>query len=176
VKTRSARTRFRLSPALAYWLLGLGSLFWLLVRSGRRPHRLAYPCQRAAAAHAAGFLACQTAGLAAIFSPARLLGALVWLLVLLLAGSVAAPPAPAFLSSPDLPGWTSPAALSNVFVVTHVPEPQYSLQNERVPPGVAPADALRDAGVDALVALMEANGDISTAPSPIPPAFSGRMM
>ncbi|NPV58707.1 MAG: DUF362 domain-containing protein [Actinobacteria bacterium] len=40
----------RLLPGSAY-LLGIVSLVWLIVRSGRKPSRLAYPCQRAALAN-----------------------------------------------------------------------------------------------------------------------------
>ncbi len=37
--------------------VGLASLFWLLVRSGTKPHRLAYPCQQQAAANAGALVA-----------------------------------------------------------------------------------------------------------------------
>ncbi|MCX7681963.1 MAG: DUF362 domain-containing protein [Anaerolineae bacterium] len=153
-------TRAALIFRVLHWLVGLGALLWLLWRSGSKPHRLSYPCQRLAAAHAAAFLTFQVADLVRLFFPARPLGMLALLLTLLLSASTAASSPSAFVaSSPDLPGWTSPTAISNVFVVTHVPEPQYSLQSGRIPAGVAPDAALRDAGVDTLVALMEANGD-----------------
>ena len=60
--------------------------------------------------------------------------------------------------SPELPSWTSPSAISDVFAVRNVPAPRYSLDGGTVPAGVAPADVLRDAGVDALINLMESHG------------------
>ena len=130
---------------LSYWLLGIGSLVWLLLRSGPRLRRITYPCQRVAAANSVGFLTYLAAliGSAALlrrlktaYSPARLLllvGSL--LLTASLQGSVATPAIPVLADSPDLPGWTSPTAVSDVFVVTNVPEPLYSLDG-----GVAPSD------------------------------------
>ena len=38
------------------WVLGLGSLIWLLLRSGAKPRRLAYPCPRAALLNSLGFV------------------------------------------------------------------------------------------------------------------------
>jgi uncharacterized repeat protein (TIGR01451 family) len=58
-----------------------------------------------------------------------------------------------------LPAWESAGAVANVFVVTDVPEPQYSLDGGDIPSGVPASTALRDAGVDTLVNLMEAEGD-----------------
>ena len=40
-------------PVTSAWLLGLAALLWIVVRSGRKPSRLGYPCQRAALASAA---------------------------------------------------------------------------------------------------------------------------
>jgi len=47
---RSGSRRRRSSPWLVCSgvLLGLASLFWLLLRTGRRPSRITYPCQQAA--------------------------------------------------------------------------------------------------------------------------------
>ena len=42
---------------LSFWVMGIGSLLWLLLRSGTKPKRLAYPCQRVAAAKYAFLLA-----------------------------------------------------------------------------------------------------------------------
>lgn len=154
---------------LSYWLLGVGSLMWLLLRSGTNPRRMTYPCQRIAAANSAGFLAYLAAllgsatllrRLKASFSPARLLLLAVGLLLTAsLQGSVATQPTPLLADSPDLPAWTSPSAISDVFVISDVPAPPYSLDGGVVP-GVVPADeALHDDGVDALVNLMEAHQD-----------------
>ena len=43
-------------PSLLFIIVGLVSIAWLLVRSGRKPSRLAYPCQKAAAANTAVLL------------------------------------------------------------------------------------------------------------------------
>lgn len=49
------RTRSRLARPLGV-LCGLGTLAWLALRTGTKPSRLDYPCQRAALATSAGFL------------------------------------------------------------------------------------------------------------------------
>lgn len=153
-----------------FWLFGLGSLLWLLLRSGANPRRLAYPCQRSALAGSLGFVGYvtsvsgsahlyqrlkRTAALTAIGLPV-----LVLLLAPLLVGSnVPATPVHADL---DLPGWTSPSAVSNVFVAPNVPAPECSLDGGSLPatpPCDDPSYALRDAGVDSLVSEMEVRGD-----------------
>jgi len=153
---------------LTYWIVGLGSLIWLVVRSGANPKRLTYPCQRAAAATGLGFVAylASLVGSAALvrrlktaFSPATLLLGIGLLLIVSLNGSIAGPVPVSLAASPTLPGWTSASAVSNVFAVTNVPVPLYSLNGGTIPSGVSPADALHDTGVDALVNLMEAHGD-----------------
>ncbi|RLC96729.1 MAG: hypothetical protein DRI77_08150, partial [Chloroflexi bacterium] len=67
---------------LAYWIMGIGSLIWLLLRSGTKPKRLTYPCQRVAAVNSVGFLAYLAALLGSAtllhrlkvaFTPARLI-------------------------------------------------------------------------------------------------------
>ncbi len=154
---------------IAYWFVGIGSVIWLLVRSGTRPERLAYPCQRAAATNAAGFLAYLTATLGSVtvlrrlktaFTPARLaLFALGIISMILLQASAILPPLPISAENLGLAGWTSPTAVSNVFVVTNVPPPLYSLDGGDLPDGVSADEALHDVGVDALVAEMERRGD-----------------
>lgn len=42
---------------IAAFLLALASLLWLIVRTGTKPSRLAYPCQQAALAHSSAILA-----------------------------------------------------------------------------------------------------------------------
>ncbi|HSF80742.1 MAG TPA: DUF362 domain-containing protein [Anaerolineales bacterium] len=42
---------------IGFYALGVFSIIWLAIRSGSKPSRLAYPCQRAAAANSLGFLA-----------------------------------------------------------------------------------------------------------------------
>ena len=154
---------------LAYWIMGIGSLIWLLLRSGTKPKRLTYPCQRVAAVNSVGFLAYLTALLGSAtllhrlkvaFTPARLILFTVGLLLTVtLQSSITAPALPVLAESPDLPAWTSGAAVSNVFAITNVPEPQYSLDGGSVPGGVGVGEALHDEGVDALVELMEIHGD-----------------
>ncbi len=154
---------------LAYWAVGIGSLIWLLLRSGTKPKRLAYPCQRVAAANGLGFLAylASLLGSASLlrrlkedFSPGRLALLIAGLLLTVcLQGSTTAPAVPILADSPDLPGWVSLTAVSDVFVITNVPEPQYSLNDGSIPGGVSAEEALHDDGVDALVNLMEAHGD-----------------
>jgi uncharacterized protein (DUF362 family) len=149
--------------------VGVGSLIWLLLRSGTKPKRLTYPCQRVAASNSLGFLAYLAALLSSatflrrlkkVFSPGRLaLLVASLLLTVFLQGSATVPEVPIFADSPDLPGWTHPDAVSNVFAVANVPEPEYSLNGGTVPGGVSAADALHDDGVDALVNFMEAYGD-----------------
>ncbi len=153
----------------SYWLLGVGSLIWLLLRSGAKPRRMTYPCQRVAAANSASFLAYLAAllgsatllrRLKASLSPARLmLLAIGLLLTASLQGSVATLATPLFADSPDLPAWTSPTAVSDVFVISDVPAPPYSLDGGVIPGGVLADEALHDDGVDALVNLMEAHRD-----------------
>jgi uncharacterized protein (DUF362 family) len=41
---------------ISFIILGISSLFWLIFRSGKKPSRLQYPCQRIAAANSIAFL------------------------------------------------------------------------------------------------------------------------
>ena len=43
---------FPLGESMAFAFASKGSLVWLLLRTGTRPSRIAYPCQQAAAANA----------------------------------------------------------------------------------------------------------------------------
>jgi hypothetical protein len=154
------------------WAIGLGSLLWLLLRSGANPRRLAYPCQRAALVSGSAFLGYLTtvAGLAHLYRLLRrrttlgTLGALglTLLVTLSFTGHTAQShsariPAPQLLS-----GWTSPTAVSNVYVVPSVPVPDCSLDGGSLPgsgPCSNPGYALADDGVDALIAEMAARND-----------------
>ena len=76
-------------------------------------------------------------------------------------------PGKAWGSTLALPSWTSPTAKSDIFVVQDIPAPRYSLAGGTLPPG--PTDQiLRDAGIDALVSLMNRQGTpfFRTASSP----------
>jgi hypothetical protein len=155
----------------AFWIVGLGSLVWLLLRSGTNPRRLTYPCQRAALASSSGFLAylASLVGITYLYRRlarrATLVGlallTLALLLSALLTGSTI-PTTPSYAQVTDLPGWTGSAAVSNVFVVPNVPTPECSLDGGALP-GTAPCNdasyALHDAGVDSLVNEMESQGD-----------------
>jgi uncharacterized repeat protein (TIGR01451 family) len=154
---------------VGYWVVGMGSLIWLLLRSGTKPKRLAYPCQRAAAATSAGFVAyvLTLVGSSVLFRRLRrafsfgtlALLSVCLLLAAFLQGSVAEPVMPVLAASPALPGWTAPGAVSDVFAITNVPVPQYSLDGGSVPGGVSADEALHDDGVNALVSFMESQGD-----------------
>lgn len=57
----------------------------------------------------------------------------------------------------ELPFWRNATAKSDIFVVKDIPAPLYSLAGGTLPPG--PADLiLRDAGIEALAALMDRQG------------------
>ena len=150
------------------WLLALGSLLWLLLRSGTNPRRLTYPCQQAALANSLAALGLLGAGGSVVHLLRRLKALPVWvgaaLILLPLAALLTASqfPAPRLLSSPAaLPAWTSPSAISDVFAVSDVPAPVCSLNGGALPatpPCNAPTYALRDAGVDRLLAEMESHG------------------
>jgi uncharacterized protein (DUF362 family) len=151
---------------VGYVFLGLASLVWLGLRSGSRPSRLVYPCQQAAAANGLGFVIYAASLIAStrLYRRARkhlTLGRLVLLvtglmLMALLQGEVMRPVS--LGASPDLPAWTSPDAVSDVFAVTNVPTPTISLEGGSIPGGISPAEALHDDGVDALINLMAAHG------------------
>jgi len=155
-----------------FWVVGLGSLAWLLLRSGSRLRRLAYPCQRAALVSSLGFVGylLSLLGTARLYhrlkraiTPANIiLFALALLVTSGLQGSSTAPPTPVRASSGlALPIWTSPSAVSNVFVVANAPVPQCSLNGGTLP-GTSPCNdpgyALHDDGLDSLIGLMEAKG------------------
>jgi hypothetical protein len=153
----------------AFWVTGLGSLVWLLLRSGTKPRRLAYPCQRAALVSSLGFIGYLSSLLGTVRLYHRLkqrirpAGVIFFVLALLitsgLQSSSAVLPAPA-RASPTLPAWTSPSAVSDVFGVPNVPVPQCSLDGGTLPstpPCNDAENALHDDGVDTLVNLMESD-------------------
>jgi len=152
---------------ISYVVLGLVSLAWLGLRSGTRPSRLAYPCQRVAAAHALGFLAY----IVTLVSSARAyqyvrkrltLGHITLpifglTLIVLLQGETRVFSAPV-RDRLVLPAWTSPNAVSDVFAVINVPVPAISLDGGTIPDGISPAEALHDDGMEALINLMATHG------------------
>ena len=153
-----------------YWLFGLGSLIWLLLRSGMNPRRLAYPCQRAALLNSIAFLGypLSVLGSARLYQRAShkitisnvVLPSLAFLITIGLSRSVATMP-DSIGANLSLPAWTSPEAVSNVFAVEAVPVPDCSLAGGNLPPAPPcnnPDYALRDQGVETLVQLMESQG------------------
>ena len=168
VETGKDVQRARRAP-WAMWAIGLGSLFWLLLRSGANPRRLTYPCQRTALVSGTAFLGylASVVGLSQLYSLLRrktTLGALGALgLTLLVTLSFMGHPArsdSARIPAPQLfSGWTSATAVSNVYVVQDVPVPECSLDGGSLPgsgPCNDPGYALADEGIDALIAKMEA--------------------
>ncbi len=153
-----------------FWFIGLGSLVWLLLRSGTKLRRLAYPCQRAALVSSLGFIGYLLSLLGAAHLYRRLkqgitpAGIILFVLALLVTSSLQSSDAilPAsVLASLTLPAWTSPSAVSDVFVVPNVPVPQCSLNGGTLPstpPCNDPSYALHDNGVDTLINLMESKG------------------
>lgn len=138
--SRHTRTRFGRS---SFWLVGVGSLLWLLLRSGTKPQRLAYPCQQAALATStsfAGYLLSLTGGLYFYhrmrrkLTPAYATLFILACLTTVLLHSSAFAPAQPLRAAAALPTWTSAVAVSDVFVVKHVPQPPCSLDG-----GVLPA-------------------------------------
>lgn len=152
-----------------YWSFGLGSLIWLLLRSGTKLRRLAYPCQRAALLSSLGFVGylISIAGSTLVYRRLRqnvtvpnLLLFTVAILVTSGITSSIALPAEQILAGPTLPAWTSGSAVSNVFAVTDVPVPQCSLDGGTIPGSGScsdPAIAFSDEGIDDLINLMEAS-------------------
>jgi hypothetical protein len=171
METGTVAERSRRAP-WTLWAIGLGSLLWLLLRSGANPRRLAYPCQRAALVSGSAFLGhlATVVGLAHLYRLLKRrttlggLGALGLTLLVTLSfighsaqGDSARIRAPQLLS-----GWTSASAISNVYVVPDVPVPDCSLDGGSLPgsgPCSDPGYALADDGVNALIAEMEARND-----------------
>jgi len=153
----------------AYWIIGLGSILWLLLRSGTKPRRLVYPCQRVALANSTIFLGYLASVVGVTWICRRLkreiilagvgIFSLGLLFSMALAGSNG-PITPVYVNL-TLPGWTSGSAVSDVFAVPNVPTPECSLEGGTLP-DTAPCDeasyALRDAGVDSMVNEMENRG------------------
>ncbi len=148
---------------VGYIALGLASLLWLLFRSGPKPRRLAYPCQQAALATTVSFVAYLAAvsGVTFLYRHLRqqitvnrlLLFILGLSLTLFIQAEITAP-AQVIWASPNLPAWSHPEAISDLFAVNNVPVPTASLDGGTIPAGLSPAEALSDTGVEALINLM----------------------
>jgi hypothetical protein len=153
-----------------FWIIGTASVVWLLLRSGPDPRRLRYPCQRAVLAGSAGFFSylISLVGAACIYKRLRhrFTYSGVWvlafalLLTSILTGSQT--PKAAAQVALILNGWTSPTAISDVFVASNVPVPLCSLNGGTLPstpPCNSATFALRDPGVDSLISEMENRGE-----------------
>ncbi|MFO7675515.1 MAG: DUF362 domain-containing protein [bacterium] len=143
--------------------LGIGSVLWLILRSGTKPDRLRYPCQQAAASTGAFWLSAfalpgilrglRACGVrlpeAKLGRPIRLIlvagtAALVAVLVgeRLFTPHFGPPPSP---TGAHLPVWVSDRPLpSRVFVVDSIPVPD--------------SNSIYHEGIDSLFALLAANG------------------
>lgn len=158
-------------PGTPFWLIGLVSLAWLLLRSGFNPKRLNYPCQRAALLGSLNLLLSLLSFPAAVslhgwlkrrggIIGAGIAGALVVMSFSLI--NFESLPTGVIAAQRSYPAWTSATAISNVFVVPDVPIPPCSLDGATLPataPCNDPDYALSDAGIDRLITLMEAHGD-----------------
>lgn len=152
------------------WTLGLGSLVWLILRSGTKPRRLAYPCQQTALMSSLGFVGYLLSLMGSTYFyhrlkhrvtvPKIILFALAVVVTSGIASGVAVQ-TQQILASPTLPAWTSPSAVSDVFAVTEVPVPECSLDGGELPGSGSCSNeeyALHDDGVDSLITLMENQG------------------
>lgn len=146
-----------------YPVFAAACLAWLILRSGRKPSRLRYPCQRAAALHSAWLIPAIGAWLSGSLRPARskrlvvplLLALLIFMAVGLCGGIFAGA---GCRNTPDIKKararaaslkpatWNGSASdgKHDVFVVNHVPRP-------------TPGDP-HHAGVDALLRLLSEGG------------------
>ncbi|MCC6065589.1 MAG: hypothetical protein LM576_06360, partial [Thermofilum sp.] len=59
-----------------FFFIGLASLVWFLLRTGTKPSRIVYPCQRAALANASAWIALYILPLAGALKPSKRLLAL----------------------------------------------------------------------------------------------------
>ena len=142
--------------------LGIGSVLWLLVRSGTKPSRLRYPCQQAAAGTGSLWLSAfvlpgvlrglRAVGLklpeARLRRPARnlLVVAGIAVAALFIAGRYFRPrPTPPPLAHAILPVWVSALPTqSHIFVVDSVPVPD--------------SNATYHEGLDTLLSILAQNG------------------
>jgi len=163
-RERGFPSRAGLSWKLAHLVASLLALAWVILRSGRKPSRLRYPCQQAALAQSGWILALAGACLARHFRAAK--GGRRWVaaaLIVLLAslplvegegrvtaargGGVPDPEAARARAASLVPhSWAAADASDphHVFVVSHVPVPR-------------PGDS-RHQGLQALIRLMWENG------------------
>ncbi|MBC7247398.1 MAG: DUF362 domain-containing protein [Actinobacteria bacterium] len=157
------RSTGSLLAGITYPLFSFLCLLWLVIRSGRKPSRLRYPCQQAAMVHSGWLLALGGAWCAASFRRtlncrARAVPLLLLFLAVLPLSLGGQAPARAVASLPDvaearvraaslLPAtWQAadPSTAHDIFVVNHVPRPV---------PGSS-----HHPGVDALVHYMGEGG------------------
>jgi hypothetical protein len=155
---------------ILFWIIGIGSVLWLLFRSGTNPRRLMYPCQRAAMLNSIAFLGYPISllGTASLYERIRgkvipsvvLFSGALFFISLVVYKGFASTPVPQKVNI-VLPAWTSPNAVSDVFTVDSVPIPECSLAGGKLPtepPCNSPSYALRDKGINELINLMDSHG------------------
>jgi len=168
IKDEKQKLKRNVTPYWRWKYFGIGvlSIIWLFLRSGTQPRRIVYPCQQSALISSMGLLqyfsslvasttlwqVLKGRWVAAIF----ILCVIALTCIILLAGCDLLSTGDSG-STPMLPAWANNNAVSEVFAVHNIPTPRHSLSSGSVPVGVKPADALYDAGVDALINLMDTN-------------------
>ncbi len=180
-----APDRFSGRKNILFWITGLGSLFWLAFRSGTKPSRITYPCQQAAATTSVGFLGYLASITGFVYIYRRLsnkkvmvtFGLLASMIFIMIFVSTEMIPVKA-ATTPDLSGWTSGTAKSNVFAVENVPVPaSCDLSSGALPASGSCSDAeyaLHHDGVDALISSMEGYGDYFYKTSAHPNGIVGK--
>ncbi len=143
---------------LAYWVIGLGAVLWILLRSGLNPKRLSYPCQRAAMPVAASwFLA--TVGLltGSVLLRRFFKFSLVMITLLGVCWLVASIPdysKSAVFDFDPLPVWEVPDPTSTVYVMDSIPPTTGSLDAGNAS---VPDEYLPDPAIDTILMLLETN-------------------
>lgn len=138
------------------WAGGLLAFFWILLRSGTNPKRLAYPCQQAAMPVAASWILAVIAFFTgsillrklARFSTAGILAVgAIWL-----AGTLVEPIRSEVSDIGTLPVWEVDDPVSTVFVLDSIPPTTGSLA---AADASVPENHLRDASIDLILGMME---------------------
>ncbi|MEE9441437.1 MAG: DUF362 domain-containing protein [candidate division Zixibacteria bacterium] len=142
-----------------FWLTGLGSLLWLILRSGSDFRRLTYPCQRAAIPMAFYWIVSIISFITGTLVLRRILkisGALV--VIVGAAWFVASIPGITFSRQKadlDLPYWVSDSPISRVYVLDSIPVTIGTLDGADES---TPDEYFTDPATDTLFRLMEADG------------------
>jgi hypothetical protein len=150
------KTRFR-HTALYPWIMGFLACLWLILRTGRNPRRISYPCQKAALPLAMNWLMGVSVLLGVQWFARRWLrvsmAAILAFGILWLVGTIPLGTNADTAQLRSLPTWEVEDPISQVFVMDDLPPTPGSLA-----PGDAsvPDEYLHDPAVDTLVAIMAA--------------------